>query len=716
MQTEIRGTLAKLLAAENLLVEHKNVPTASFDVANRVLTLPIWDVSNDVYNMLVGHEVGHALYTPNEEIPAGIPQSFVNVTEDARIEKLIKRKFAGIVKDFHKGYEQLNDRDFFEINNIEMEELKLVDRINLHYKIGSYHMIPFNDAETVLRDAVGTIETFEDSIECAKNIFDYMKAEYEAEKDQQQELDLDAFEISMGQGGEGEGEQQEVPAQPSELREEGEENDLEDLSEGKTPQGEFGEGDEPEEGTSRPDVPMPTEVTTQKSFDQSLTDTTSAADDYRAPTYANMPKTFIDKILVDNKLIWDRCEEYWQQRAKDGQIAATERVFNQFCKDSVKDVNYLVKEFEMKKAASSYSRAKESKTGTLDTTKLHQYKFSEDIFKKITMIPDGKNHGLVFLLDWSGSMSREIFDTVKQLINLCQFCRKVGIPFDVYSFVNGDPYGSSQDEIYASKRVMEHKENDIFIDEAFRLMNLLTSGGNIKDFHRQCKNLWAVARYFECHYNYWENEAETPLPVPAFLGLGGTPLNEGLVVMADFLPRWKREHNTEKTHLIVLTDGEAQSTGVCKAPSDYVDRWYSYHLGYNTILRDRQTGKTYSTAKNSGYGITSELIRVIRDRYEWCNVLGFRLCQSRELGHFLSRMNIWDTDPYKKQMRQDKVAVVKTSAYNELYVIALNTDETTEMQVSAEPSKRELRSAFKKSLKGKAANRRLLSSFAGQIA
>ena len=716
MQTEIRGTLAKLLATENLLVEHKNVPTASFDVANRVLTLPIWDVSNDVYNMLVGHEVGHALYTPNEDIPAGIPQSFVNVTEDARIEKLIKRKFAGIVKDFHKGYEQLNDRDFFEINNIEMDELKLVDRINLHYKIGSYHMIPFSDAEIPLRDAVGTLETFQDAIDAAKSIFDFMKAEYEAEQEEDLETEMDAFSIPMGQGGEGEGEHREVPTKQEELREEGDDNDLEDLSEGKTPTGEFGEGDDAEDGNSRPDVPMPTEVTTQKSFDQSLTDTTSAADDYRAPTYANMPKTFIDKILVDNKLIWDRCEEYWQQRAKDGQIANTEKVFNQFCKDSVKDVNYLVKEFEMKKAASSYSRAKESKTGTLDTTKLHQYKFSEDIFKKITMIPDGKNHGLVFLLDWSGSMSREIFDTVKQLINLCQFCRKVSIPFDVYSFVNGDPYGSSNDEIYASKRVMEHRENDIFIDENFRLMNLLTSGGNIKDFHRQCRNLWSVARYFECHYNYWETAAQEPLPVPAFLGLGGTPLNEGLVVMADFLPRWKRENGTEKTHLVVLTDGEAQSTGVCKAPSDYVDRWYSYHLGYNTILRDRQTGKTYSTAKNSGYGITSELIRVIRDRYEWCNVLGFRLCQSRELGHFLSRMDIWDTEPYKKQMRQEKVAVVKTSAYNELYVIALNVDDATEMQVSAEPTKRELRSAFKKSLKGKAANRRLLSSFAGQIA
>ena len=65
---EIKGSLARLLATENLVVEHKQVPTASFDVAKRVLTLPMWTKASDiVYNMLVGHEVGHALYTPNDE-------------------------------------------------------------------------------------------------------------------------------------------------------------------------------------------------------------------------------------------------------------------------------------------------------------------------------------------------------------------------------------------------------------------------------------------------------------------------------------------------------------------------------------------------------------------------------------------------------------------------------------------------------------------------
>ena len=75
---EVKGNLAKLLATENLIVEHRVVDTASFDVDRRVLLLPIWDVSNTVYNMLVGHEGGHALVTPNTDwadIP--VPKSYI---------------------------------------------------------------------------------------------------------------------------------------------------------------------------------------------------------------------------------------------------------------------------------------------------------------------------------------------------------------------------------------------------------------------------------------------------------------------------------------------------------------------------------------------------------------------------------------------------------------------------------------------------------------
>ena len=95
---EIKSQLAKLLATEDLVVEHKNVRTASFNVHTRVLTLPTWEkASNCVYDLLVGHEVGHALFTPDEQWnkTKNIPPSFVNIVEDARIEKLMKRKYGG---------------------------------------------------------------------------------------------------------------------------------------------------------------------------------------------------------------------------------------------------------------------------------------------------------------------------------------------------------------------------------------------------------------------------------------------------------------------------------------------------------------------------------------------------------------------------------------------------------------------------------------------
>ena len=103
LNQEIKGNLAKLLATENLIVEHRKVSTASFDVDRRVLTLPNWDkASSVVYDMLVGHEVGHALFTPNEDWRgvADCPKDFVNVIEDARIEKLMKRKYPGLRKSF----------------------------------------------------------------------------------------------------------------------------------------------------------------------------------------------------------------------------------------------------------------------------------------------------------------------------------------------------------------------------------------------------------------------------------------------------------------------------------------------------------------------------------------------------------------------------------------------------------------------------------------
>ena len=95
------STFARLLATENITVVHSHdAETASFDMVNRVLTLPRWKVvDNHLYDMLVGHEVAHALWTDNEmddeknclkacsDIDPENPENamgFLNIVEDAR--------------------------------------------------------------------------------------------------------------------------------------------------------------------------------------------------------------------------------------------------------------------------------------------------------------------------------------------------------------------------------------------------------------------------------------------------------------------------------------------------------------------------------------------------------------------------------------------------------------------------------------------------------
>ena len=131
-----KSMLAKLLASENITVEHGNYQTASMDVKNRVLRLPIWkEMSGSLYDLMVLHDVGHALYTPEDgwhesasDKGSGY-KSFLNVVEDARIERKIKDKYPGGRKAFTEGYLDLIAKDFFGIKGLDLNTLNLIESI-----------------------------------------------------------------------------------------------------------------------------------------------------------------------------------------------------------------------------------------------------------------------------------------------------------------------------------------------------------------------------------------------------------------------------------------------------------------------------------------------------------------------------------------------------------------------------------------------------------
>ena len=186
MATQSKSILAKLLANENITVQYGNYQTAFFDVEKRVLGLPLWkDMSKSLTDLLIGHEVGHALFTPADgwhdstiEIP-GCPRSYVNVVEDIRIEKKIQSKYPGLVRAFKMGYKDLFDKDFFGTNNREILSYSLVDRINIKAKLRDLIEVPFTQEEQPLVDMAMSVETWEDVLNTCRALFEYMKEQKE---------------------------------------------------------------------------------------------------------------------------------------------------------------------------------------------------------------------------------------------------------------------------------------------------------------------------------------------------------------------------------------------------------------------------------------------------------------------------------------------------------------------------------------------------------
>ena len=67
-------------------------------------------------------------------------------------------------------------------------------------------------------------------------------------------------------------------------------------------------------------------------------------------------------------------------------------------------------------------------------SKLYAYKFREDLFKSVTVLPTGKSHGVVVVIDGSGSMQGIISDAVDQALVFGTFAKAVGIPFKAVVF------------------------------------------------------------------------------------------------------------------------------------------------------------------------------------------------------------------------------------------------------------------------------------------
>ena len=790
-----KSNLAKLLATENITVEHRKVKTAFFDLQKRLLVVPIWKEMNvDILDLLLAHEIGHALFTPQKEwkeaIDEGIKHSFLNVIEDARIEKLIKRKYPGLSQSFIKGYRDLIANDFFKTKDRDLNEMLLIDRLNMHFK--SSHVestIEFTSEEEKIVKRMASLETFEEVKILAKELMEYCDQEAETKNldehnydyldgDDGDPLDLDSedSENEEGEGGneskdsEEEGEE-EGNSEGGDSEEEEKEEEEKSKSGGLPKPGSSGSQSDTvtdNSGTSPEDV--------QKSDVQAETDSawnenqTHLLDEkckdnayMNVHEFKNLKEFVVDykKVLKDFRVSKkEGFESSYHIRAYTSLIAD----YKKFQRQQSKAVNYMVKEFELKKAANAYSRSKQDKSGVVDPLKLHSYKFNDDIFKRLTITPDGKNHGLMMFIDWSGSMSDKITATIHQLMNLTMFCRKVSIPFEVYSFSNNTSYPNAIDkEDGRPIRVFPkcvYQNGDISIDNHLILFNLISSKMTAKEYDEGMTNLYFMSIKYERGYYYrnhrsWDNDSSTDWKyelhdIPTGYNMSSTPLNDTIMAAMKMVPAFQSKYNIHKMNTVFLTDGSSDSNGrvieldpeeMKKIDTDPDSHWsrrkpdgnYRFkNVDYdqNRILSDRVTKKQISL-EGSRNSLTECLLKVLRLR-TGTKVLGFYVAERKRvdrytLDRYFPESNYWDknakTYDRKKIMaefRKNKVLVVKdNTGYDELYLLAADNMKVEDGQMatpSENAKKGEIKRLFTANLKGNKASRVVLNKFISQVA
>jgi len=710
-----KSLLARCMATEDIRVIHdKSAETAYFDTENRVLCLPIWeDMSNSMYDMLVGHEVSHALHTPKEGWQDFVGKGkgsrmrhmFINVVEDARIERLIKDRFPGLKRDFATAYKEFADRDLFELANRTIDtNMPLIDRLNLYFKLGLFGLetIPFTDEEQQYVTRMANTESFDEVVALAKELYDIMPEQDDSESGEGEESEQQG---NQGQSGDDTGESQDGSQSGSES-EDGDENgsqssagdesgedsgqsQTDDTDDGESADSEDGEsqdstGNEPsgleyddyQEGTGKAGA-------TQNAYEQGVNQLNNT--DAKQWEYSTLPEMRLENCIVDYKQvrsIWETFESNINENSLERYTAKREESrteCNEFLNRIKSTVANMVQQFQMKQAADADKRTDIAKTGILDTVSMINYRWSEDIFLKNEVHADSKNHGIVMYIDWSGSMCGIIKDTVEQLIILTEFCQKVNIPFDVYAF--------------SSRRIGELNQNGHFVDgeqyvvtgddqvlkpHDFSLIQYLSSDMKTNEYKQAVQKLYCLAE----SSSYYAGGQR-----PKEFGMGCTPLNEAIVSAIQMVPAFQAKHNIQIVNTVFLSDGDGHSMGA----------YNSFRSG-KSIIHDPKTRKDYAIGAEHYSAETNAYLRILQER-TGTNLIGIRLVNSKSIKNLQYRyFDNEDMSLPAQSWKKNNFVAVDGHGYDKLFIVRGNLHVETDVldNLADDASYVKLKNAFMK--------------------
>ena len=755
---EQKSNLAKLLATENVTVQHQNVQTASFNPKTRVLILPIWKkMSPELYDLLLSHEVGHALWTPAEGWHEAVCdkgrnyKAFLNVIEDARIEKKIKRKYPGLRRSYVKGFAEIMNMNLFGIESFDQLEA-FIDRINVFTKSSYTADIDFNDEEQAIIEEIKNLESWDDVINMTNRLWDKAVEEKQNEEEDfdfpMNGLPSDDFDFSDDDEGEYQDIYDESGEQDSEISNtksyEDTDEDSDEETEGKMQSDSKGDGAEDEDGEKSEatgthgfvdgDEELEPNCETDESFrsNESLLN----EKDPKSYQYVTLPKPVMNKILIDAKSINKRmtkhfAEEYAKNlpivnnHAVEGEHEIWQKEFTragviaEFKKKNDRFISLMAKEFEMKKAATKYAKARLYTSGDIDVNKIYKYKFDDQLFRKLTKLPKGKNHGMILTLDLSGSMDYNMKGSLEQVCILTAFCKKVQIPFRVFGFASHCGYTDID-----SNTQFKHKVGDInFNEDRVFLKEFINSNMSAKDYKNAFENLLLTKNSFDAIGRFHCSR-------PRDFVLGSTPLNPAIVALKEIVTEFKTANQLDIVNTIFVHDGDSNSlrTYIEKEDDPYGSYLYDKE---GIIIQDHKTRfQSMTNNRHRNDNITHTLLKWLKHS-TGTQVFGFfvstKMADAIGYRYVTEDNRSWLGHVERKEVlakaRKQKFLESNISGFDSFFILndskKLTTDnEEFEFEVKDQSkiNTRSLASQFTKMNKAREVNRILATKFVQKIA
>ena len=747
---EQKSNLAKLLATENINVIHQKVETAYFIPKTRTLCLPIWEeMSNDLYDMLTGHEVGHALYTPRDlekNNKYKIPHSYFNVVEDIRIDKKMKIKYPGLRRSYFRAYRELIEKDFFKTQDKDVNGMRFIDRLNIFFKSGTDQEIIFNEQEQEFIERAKHLNTWNDVVKLTKDIFAYSQDE---QYDEEQEEEM-RNELGQGQGDqeqeqsqqtEGNGDSDEQQEQNQETTSSsGSDNDKQEDEQSSAGSDSKEEKENKEESKGQSNGPEGgykvgnNEALTDHANEQNKKSMAKTDKSIKENIYLQLPKC--KDAVVPYDLISKKIEKINQNFSMADRIQA----FKKFKNQQMRTVNYMVKEFEMKKAADAYVRTRTARTGVINTNTLHSYKYNDDIFARVQIEPGAKNHGMIMIVDWSGSMGDKMYDTLVQTMNLVMFCKAVNIPFAVYAFSDtnrrnfqnaDDEYSSPVRFSHAYEQLPYHydKEGLLMLEDVSLLEFVNSDMKNVK-YQEAMANLYQIALEYNVNYrsmryfHQYENENDGyRFNTPSALRLGGTPLDSAIYQSVGVVNKFIQKNKVQKMNTIFLTDGSGHTMGKATMLDDHGKIDFIETYMYDVYFKDGTHTYKYGggSHRSHHHGYHKQFLNYFKQK-TGSTVIGYYVCGRK--------LNYWDVNNFSKkdgyapyedakiELRKNKVVTFTDIGYDELFITTKNNIkiDDTEAEISSDMTASKMKQAWAKSFKQKKMSRVLLNKFVERVA